>query len=137
MLKSHRSKMSMSICIIYIYIYIYKKGDWKISFKADNSILPSICYYFLDSRYYMYTSANDSLLPLQSAQWFLQARTLIYAKNTQGYTDRYRYIDVYENTSSVCKISKLWSVTYEILLIFNSACGLLIEVSTDLLVEHK
>ena len=56
----------MYIYIIYIYIYI--KWNRKISFKADNSILPSICYYFLDSRYYMYTSANDSLLPLQSAQ---------------------------------------------------------------------
>ena len=85
----------------------------------------------------MYTSANDSLLPLQSAQWFLQARTLIYPKNTQGYIDRYRCIDVYENTSSVCKMSKWWNMTYEMFLIFNSACGLLIEVSTDLLVGHK
>ena len=77
--------------------------------------------------FYLYIVLNDSCKP---ERWYMQ-RT---HKDIQIDIDN---IDVYENTSSVWKMSKWWNMTYEMLLIFNSACGLLIEVSTDLLVEHK
>ena len=77
--------------------------------------------------FYLYRVLNDSSKP---ERWYMQ-RT---HKDIQIDVDN---IDVYENTSSVWKMSKWWNMTYEMLLIFNSACGLLIEVSTDLLVEHK